>query len=156
MSGIPRQPKEVAIAKGVYRPSRHGSLGNKVEMDYLSEVPKPPEILNEQGAKFWHDMLNQLLSVKGLIMIPDLPTFQIMATKYQTIMECNELLKIQSKWIVDNNGNIKENPVCLTLEKAEKVFISLAAQFGCTPSARNNLKVSTPEEKKDPLSDFSL
>jgi P27 family predicted phage terminase small subunit len=102
-------------------------------------------------------MLNNLLEVKGLISFVDLPTFQIMATKYQTIIECNELLKIQSKWIVDVTGNIKENPVCVTLEKAEKIYMTLAASFGCTPSARNNLKTPTQkEEEKDPLSGFEL
>lgn len=157
MSGIPRQPAEIAKRKGLYRPSRHGNIDEKIPLEHLSEVPAPPEILNTHGAVFWNDMLTELLKVKGLITIPDLPAFQIMATKYQTIVECNELLKVQSKWITDDKGNVKENPVCQTLEKAEKLFIQLATHFGCTPSARNNLKVAKEdEEKEDPLKDFVL
>ncbi len=157
MSGVPRQPAEVAKQKGVYRPSRHGDLKSKIDVGFLTKVPEPPELLNEHGAKFWYDMLNNLLEVKGLISFVDLPTFQIMATKYQTIIECNELLKIQSKWIVDVTGNIKENPVCVTLEKAEKIFLQIATQFGCNPSARNTLRAAPQkEEEKDPLSEFSL
>jgi P27 family predicted phage terminase small subunit len=157
MSGPVRQPKEVAMQKGVYRPSRHGKIENKVNLEYLSAVPEPPENLNEHGAKFWFDILNQLLQVKGLVMIADLPTFQMMAYKFQVWNECAEKLKVEGMWIVDNNGNPRENPIMVTMEKAEKVFISLAREYGCTPSARNNLK--NPVQKaaeKDPLKDFTL
>lgn len=153
--GFPRQPAALAKAKGQYRPSLHGDINTAVKPEFLSEVPAPPEMLNEHGAIFWHDMLTQLLKIKGLITIVDLPTFQVMATKYQTIVECNELLKTQSKWIIDHNGNTKENPVVKTLENAEKIFIQLAVQFGCTPAARNNIK--QPEvPKEDPTKDFKL
>ena len=153
--GFKAQPAEVAMAKGLYREDRYGNIDNKVKPEFLSEVPAPPEMLNEHGAIFWHDMLTQLLKIKGLITIVDLPTFQVMATKYQTIVECNELLKTQSKWIIDHNGNTKENPVVKTLENAEKIFIQLAVQFGCTPAARNNIK--QPEvPKEDPTKDFKL
>jgi len=157
MSGPVRQPAEVAISKGVYRPSRHGNLPDMPKHEFLSEVPDPPEVLNEHGSKFWFDMLTQLLKTKGLIQIPDLPTFQMMAYKYQVWYECAEKLKTQSKWIIDDKGNTKENPILKTMESAEKIFISLAREFGCTPSARNNLKVAKEdEEKEDPLKDFSL
>lgn len=157
MSGPVRQPAEVAKAKGVYRPSRHGNLPDMPKHEFLSEVPDPPEILNSNGSKFWFDMLTQLLKTKGLIQIPDLPTFQMMAYKYQVWYECAELLKTQSKWIIDDKGNTKENPILNTMEKAEKIFISLAREFGCTPSARNNLKVAKEdEEKADPLANFTL
>jgi phage terminase small subunit len=60
-------------------------------------------------------------------------------------------------WVIDDKGNSRENPVLVTMEKAEKIFISLAREFGCTPSARNNLKAPTQkEEEKDPLSGFEL
>ena len=150
------QPKETAMLKGVYRPSRHGKIEDKVSLEYLSAVPEPPENLNEHGAKFWFDILNQLLKVRGLVMIADLPTFQLMAYKFQVWNECAEKLKVQGMWIINDKGVQIENPVMATMEKAEKIFISLSREFGCTPSARNNLKVSTTEEKKDPLGDFTL
>jgi P27 family predicted phage terminase small subunit len=155
--GFERQPAEVAKQKGLYRPSLHGKIENKVQLEYLSAVPEPPENLNEHGAKFWFDILNQLLQVKGLVMIADLPTFQLMAYKFQVWNECAALLKVQGMWVVDDKGNSRENPVLVTMEKAEKIFISLAREFGCTPSARNNLKAPTQkEEEKDPLSGFEL
>ena len=151
MSGIPRQPAEVAKSKGVYRPNRHGALDTKLSLEYLSKVPPPPSGLNEHGIVFWNDMLKQLLTVKGLIMIPDLPAFHIMATKHQTIIECNEILRTQSKWITDDKGNMKENPVCLTLEKAEKLYLQIAASFGMTPSARNTVRAAKEETKEDEI-----
>lgn len=153
---VPRQPALIAKQKGLYRPSRHGNIDESVKMEHLSAVPEPPDNLGEHGARFWNDMLSELLKVNGLIVIPDLPAFQIMATKYQTIMECHERLRSESKWVMDKDGNTKENPVLLTLEKAEKIFISLSREFGCTPSARNGLKVKGNEVEKDPLSGFSL
>ena len=153
--GFPTQPAEIAKAKGHYRPSRHGVIEEKVKPEFLSLAPQPPEMLNPVGAKFWNDMLDQFLKINGFITIVDLPTFQVMATKYQTIVECNELLKTQSKWVIDHNGNTKENPVVKTLENAEKIFIQLAVQFGCTPAARNNIK--QPEvPKEDPTENFKL
>lgn len=154
--GFETQPAEVAKQKGIYRPSRHGDLGSKPKMEYLSAVPEPPENLNEQGAKFWFDILNQLLMVRGLVMIADLPTFQLMAYKFQVWNECAEKLKQEGMWILDDKGNTRENPVLLTMEKAEKIFISLSREFGCTPSARNNLRVEDKEKKTDPLAAFSL
>ena len=156
MSGVPRQPAEVAKAKGVYRPVRHGELGNKVKLEYLSAVPDPPEELNEHGAKFWFDMLNQLLQVRGLVMIADLPTFQLMAYKFQVWKDCAETVKKEGMFIIDDKGNTREHPAMVVMEKAEKIFISLAREFGCTPSARNNLKMPQTEEKKESLGDFKI
>ena len=155
--GFEKQPAEMAIAKGVYRPSRHGIIEDKVQLEYLSAVPDPPDELNEHGAKFWYDILNQLLKVKGLVMIADLPTFQLMAHKFQIWKECAATVKREGMFITDDKGNLREHPSMVTMEKAEKIFISLAREFGCTPSARNNLKQPTQEEKAvDPLENFSL
>lgn len=154
--GFITQPAEVAKAKGVYRPSRHGDLGSKLNLEYLSAVPEPPENLNEHGAKFWYDMLSQLLKVRGLVMIADLPTFQLMAYKFQVWKQCAARLKVEGMWIRNDKGNSVENPALLTMEKAEKIFISLAREFGCTPSARNNLKVQGEGEKKESLEDFKI
>ena len=155
--GAVLQPVDLIKAKGYYRPSRHGDQTETAKHEFLSEVPEPPEILNPHGSKFWFDMLTQLLKTKGLIQIPDLPTFQMMAYKYQVWYECAERLKTESKWIIDDKGNTKENPIINTMEKAEKIFISLAREFGCTPSARNTLKVAKEdEEKADPLANFTL
>ena len=155
--GFPRQPAELAKAKGLYRPSLHGKIEHKVQLEYLSAVPDPPEELNEHGAKFWFDILNQLLQVRGLVMIADLPTFQLMAHKFQIWKECAATVKREGMFITDDKGNLREHPSMVTMEKAEKIFISLAREFGCTPSARNNLKQPTQEEKTvDPLENFSL
>lgn len=156
MSGPVRQPKETAIAKGLYRPSRHGDLGTKVQLEYLSAVPEPPSELNEHGAKFWFDIITQLLAVKGLVMIADLPTFLLMAHKFQIWKECAATVKKEGMLITDDKGNLKEHPSMVIMEKAEKIFISLAREFGCTPSARNNLKQPTQEEKKESLEDFKI
>lgn len=151
------QPAEIAKAKGLYRPSRHGDLGTKIQLEFLSAVPEPPEELNEHGAKFWFDILNQLLQVRGLVMIADLPTFQLMAHKFQIWKECAATVKREGMFITDDKGNLREHPSMVTMEKAEKIFISLAREFGCTPSARNNLKQPTKKEnEKDPLSGFEL
>lgn len=155
--GPVRQPAEVAKQKGLYRPCRHGDSGTKINIEYLSAVPDPPENLNEHGAKFWYDILNQLLQVKGLVMIADLPTFQMMAYKFQVWNQCAEQLKKEGMWILDDKGNLRENPVMTTMERAEKIFISLSREFGCTPSARNNLKQpKLDEDKKDEFDSFSL
>lgn len=150
------QPTEIIKAKGYYRPSRHGELKDKVVMEHLSEVPKTPEILNEHGSKFWYDMLNQLLKAKGLVMIADLPTFQMMAFKFQVYIECAELLKVQGKWIKDDKGDTKENPILKTMEKTEKIFIALSREFGCTPNARNRLNFEIKETKPDSFAVFQL
>lgn len=150
MSGIPRQPAEIAKSKGLYRPSRHGTDENKIELEHLSSVPQPPDNLDEKGIEFWNDMLKQLLKTKGLVTIADLPAFQIMAYNYQTIVECTEVLRKQGKWIIDDKGNTKENPALVTMNKAEKIYLNIAASFGCTPSARNTIKVDKDKEPENP------
>ena len=154
--GFVTQPATIAKLKGLYRPSRHGNENNNLPLEYLTKVPEPPITLNENGANFWNDILGNLLNIKGLITFVDLPVFEIMATKWQTIVECNEKLKTEGKWINDTNGNLKENPVCLTLEKAEKTFINLSREYGITPSARNRLNFEQKEEFDDDLNGFNL
>jgi P27 family predicted phage terminase small subunit len=156
MSGIPRQPAAIAKLKGLYRPSRHGKQINDLPIEYLSKVPEPPNTLDKNGANFWNDMLNELLKINGLITFVDLPVFEVMAAKWQTIIECNEKLKTDGKWITDTNGNLKENPVYSTLEKAEKTFILLSTHFGCTPSARTKLNFESKHTEPDPFEDFQL
>lgn len=156
MSGIPRQPAEIAKSKGLFRPSRHGSDKGKLELEHLSSVPEPPANLSEVGIAFWNDMLKQLLEIKGLVTIPDLPAFQIMAYNYQTIMECSGILEKEGKWMIDDKGNTKEHPALVTMNKAEKIYLNIAASFGCTPSARNNIKVDKEKENQDQLPEISI
>lgn len=157
MRGPNPQPAEIAKAKGLYRPSRHGDIEKKVKLEYLSAVPEPPEDLDENGSKFWMDMLTQLLQVKGLITIADLPTFQLMSHKFQIWKKCAKIVREEGLFVIDDKGNTRENPALIQMEKAEKIFISMAREYGLTPSARNNLKQpEQEEEKQDPLSNFTL
>lgn len=153
--GFTTQPAEVAKAKGLYRPSRHGGLTENLKTEYLSAIPDPPSNLNKEGSEFWIDMLTQLLKIKGLIAIIDLPNFELMAYKFQVIRECQGKLK-NGKLIKNKFGEDVESPYVSIMERAEKIFIQLSREFGCTPSARNNLKVEKETEKEESLSDFKI
>ena len=153
--GFIGQPAEVAKAKGLYRPSRHGSLEDQIKSEFLSAVPEPPESLGTHGAEFWHDMLTQLLKVKGLVAIIDLANFELMAYNFQVIRECQEKLKL-GKMLIDDNGNMKPSPYIALLQSSEKTFIALSREFGCTPAARNKLTVPKEDSKEESLSDFKI
>lgn len=156
--GFSPQPAEVAKAKGLYRPSRHGQPTENLNVEFLSAVPEVPKMLNEVGADFWRGIIEQLLKTKGLVAIQDLPSFQLMAYQFQVIMECDEKISREGRWMYDDKGNQKEHPAQVTIEKATKTFINLSREFGCTPSARNRLSPtgSQSEKEADKYADLKL
>lgn len=157
MRGFVQQPTEIAIKKGYYRPSRHGEISKEKEkLGFLNSVPNAPERLNQHGARYWTEILTELIKIKGLVCIPDLPAYELMAWNYQVIIECREDLDKNGLMVVDNHGNIKQSPFWITLKEAEKIFLNISREFGCTPSARNNINFKSLEEKKDPLLEFEI
>lgn len=155
MSGPVRQPAIIAKMKNVYRPSRHGNEKENLTIEGLTKVPKPPERLDKNGANFWNDMLSELIKINGLIAFTDLPNFELMAYNFQIIRICQKELD-KSLMVIDNNGSLKQSPFWNTLKEAEKVFIMLSREYGCTASARNRLNFESNEVKEDPLLNFSL
>ena len=76
--------------------------------------------------------------------------------KFQVWKECCEIVQREGMFQLDDKGNTREHPAMLTMEKAEKIFLSFAREFGCTPSARNNLKAPQIEQKAESLDDFKI
>lgn len=153
--GFVTQPATIAKQKGVYRPSRHGNEKENLTIESLSKVPKPPERLDKNGADFWNEMLSDLIKINGLIAFTDLPNFELMAYNFQIIRICQKELE-NGLMVIDNNGNQKQSPFWNTFKEAEKVFIMLSREYGCTASARNRLNFESNEVKEDPLAQFGI
>lgn len=152
--GFQTQPAAIAIMKGIYRPSRHGSR-EALDTEYLTEVPQPPDGLGETGRLFWEQILSKLINIRGMIAVIDLPNFEQMAYNYEIVRICQLKIKEDGLVINDNRGRDIPNPFWTIYKEAQNTFIKLSREYGCTPAARNLIKMEG-ESEAIKLNSFSL
>ena len=153
-SGPKPQPKAVAKAKGLYRPSRHDNvITDSMKLTFVEdEFPLPPEDLNEVECKYWTAAIGEAAKVSGWIGHVDLFMFKRWCVNCALLDELDEECRSAPKIEINAAGNRVQNPVFKMRETTEKTFIKLCSEFGFSPSSRTSIKLEQKEkeESKEP------
>ena len=135
------QPKAHAIAKGVYRPSRHEDEIADSGLQFLTSTPAPIGHLNEIGLRVWNEICESALTTRGWIAKIDLPLLEAYCYNVQMMYEFREIPKIE-----ETKQGRALSPEYRIFRDSEKMIKEIGVQFGIGPSSRTRIKLEKPED----------
>jgi P27 family predicted phage terminase small subunit len=156
-AGRPRTPDAIKKAQGTYRKDR---ALNGVEPDPITQIPEPPEGLDEYGIKEWYAKATQLVAIK-MISDADLGALFALCNEFQNYIAAEAICKKNARFyaLKDEAGKVKcwmIHPAHTVAQQHLKAYQSLCNEFGMTPASRVKLPegVKDPREKTASILDF--
>jgi P27 family predicted phage terminase small subunit len=164
-------PREVRLSNKGPRPKPTHLrlvLGNPSRRPLNSDEPKPdPKLLkapDELGADAkieWRRMAVQLYNL-GLLTGLDRAALAAYCTSYGRWITAERALakqaerdpQTQALLVMTKKGNVIQNPLVGTANKAMAAMVHYAAEFGMTPSARSRIKAESPRGQVDPTAKY--
>src|SRR5512139_3210318 len=136
-----RKPKPTETKKRAGNPGRHKLSGSE---------PKPkstkiePTLISRRAREFAESVLPELRITKVLTDV-DLGSFEMMCTHYAIARLAAE--RVMKDGLLQNNamGRVK-HPLLQVFRDNSKMFLSYAAEFGMTPSARSRIHIEEAEQ----------
>lgn len=130
---------------------------NEIEIEGEFPVDQPPEWLTDEGKAEW-ERLAGILARSGLLKATD---YQMFANYCQAAGEVayleGQFVKERAYLVEDPKGRIMVNPAMRILSQRKQELMSIAKEFGFTPSMRARLSVlSTVKKEEDENSMASL
>lgn len=119
------------------------------------DMPEPPEHLSDEALEEWERMAGVLHNL-GLLYDVDRAALAAYCQVYGRWVQAEKALAVDAKndpsrhGLVSktSNGNLVQNPLVGTANKAAQDLMKYAAEFGMTPSARTRLSVNPGDKKK--------
>ena len=152
------------------------AIGPKDEVrQHQAKKPKTKPLFSEKAprgsGKYYREFWNKYapkLAAAGVLRESDRASWEILCGTYETIKECEELIKEHGLLIpgARGNGEMVKNPAVSILNAARQQYRLQAAEFGLSPQARERLEISEPDElspmgqflknrrEKDPMEDL--
>ena len=150
IGGPKRKPTKDKIALGTFRPDR--ALENEVEYSVETGTLEPPEILSGQGLIEWNRVAPQVQS-RGVLNATDHAALVMYCKEVQTYWECQQVIKTEGYYSKQKNKAEQEylaiNPAVRIAQMALKSAMSIATEFGFTPSSRTRISVK-PKKNENP------
>jgi P27 family predicted phage terminase small subunit len=125
----------------------------------LADVPLAPAYLTDRAKEEWYTTCSELASLKMLHKV-DLSLLAAYCNEISIYWESEELLRQRGRIITVKNPDgstkyIQQAPHVSIARNALKMALSLATQFGFTPSARTRISPSKQGGKEeDPWQDL--
>ncbi len=118
----------------------YNSSGRRLQRDTSGKRPVMPRGLPAAAQAFWKSNSPALLE-SGRLTTGDASAFERLCRTWAQLCNLDELLQTEGCISTTAAGGAKAHPACQLRTNAEKVFLSLAVQFGLTPQSRQR----TPE-----------
>ena len=141
-----RKPKPTGTKKRTGNPGKRPL--NDREPQYESGVPACPKWLSKDAKAIWNTHGPELAK-QGLLTVADEAVF---ATYCETYARYKKAAKGMEKEGLLRDG--RKSPYVLIVETAAKQLVSIAAEFGLSPSSRSRVKASGGPETVDPLTEI--
>lgn len=147
--GRPPVPTQLKELKGTAQPSR--VRRDEVRPPVLKEIPLAPDYLSARGKEEWYTTCAELAGLKMLHKV-DLSLLAAYCNEMAVYWESETLLRQNGRLIVFKNedGSLKyaqPAPHVSIARNALKMALSIATQFGFTPSARTRIAAPVGESK---------
>lgn len=114
------------------------------------DLPKPPSWLNTPAKKEWKRLV-PILHQAGVLTQADTGTLAAYCQAFGEFIEATKLAKAKGYTTVTDKGNVIQRPEVGLANTAMKLMVSIAREFGMTPSSRNNISVEKVEDQQDPF-----
>lgn len=136
---------------------RNGNPGNRPlnnhEPKPNTEMPGPPDHLNDLARQEWDRMAKELHSI-GILTSIDGAGFALYCQAYARWVESEGHVLKEGMVIETHTGALKQNPYLSIANHAMKQMKEFLAEFGMTPSSRSRLKVDPPKDLDDSKDKF--
>jgi P27 family predicted phage terminase small subunit len=151
------KPTALKKVEGTYRKDRDKAPEIRPSVEISLNAP---EDLNEWGQKIWEEIMGEFGPV-GLITRVDLGSFYTLCSWYGIFREAEDIVRAKGLEVEIEKFTPKgesytvteTNPMIAVMDKAQKNYVSMAKEFGITPSSRAGL--SMPDKKaKDEFAEF--
>lgn len=116
-------------------------------------LPAPPSWLNSPAKREWKRMV-PLLHNAGVLTQADLSSLAAYCQAYGQFIEATKVIKAEGYTFESDKGNILQRPEVGIANTAMKLMVTIAREFGMTPSSRSNIKVEEVEESPNPFAVF--
>tara|TARA_R110001599_G_scaffold97476_1_gene251351 strand:- start:2713 stop:3183 length:471 start_codon:yes stop_codon:yes gene_type:complete len=151
----PKKPTKVKELQGTLQPCR--TEKNEMKVSEIISMPSAPDFLNEQGAKEWELVTNELANIK-MLHLTDLSVLAAYCNEMGTYNAiAQEMGGNYTERTYDKDGKLRASkiaPKYKVMQAALQNALKIATQFGFTPSSRGSL--SMPEQDKEKTDDFNF
>jgi len=148
-----RPPTSTAIKKlkGTFRADR--AIANEMMPSKMDYAPSPPPYLSKDAKKEWKSVCTELVSLEMLHRV-DLALLSAYCQEMSNYIEAVRALKtggfVNTIFREDGSAYSMPSPWVAIKNSALKNALSIAGQFGFTPSGRTKIK-GEPKEPEDPF-----
>lgn len=158
MKGPRPTPTHLRLVKG--NPGRRPLPKKEAKPQF--ELPMPPPELSDDAKVEWGRVSGELYRC-GLLSRIDRAALAAYCQAYGRWMQAERAIARMAAsdpitsglMIKTSNGNVIQNPLVGTANKAMNDMMRVAAEFGMTPSARSRIETNAPAERdKDPAAEF--
>ena len=151
----PKKPTKIKELQGTIRKCREDE--NEMQVAQVVEMPTAPIFLNEQGAKEWDLVTNELANIK-MLHLTDLAVLAAYCNEMGTYHAlAQEMGGNYTERTYDKDGKLRASkiaPKYKVMQADLQNALKIATQFGFTPSSRGSL--SMPEQDKEKTDDFNF
>ena len=149
MASPKKIPTKLKLIRGTLKKSR--TLPSEMQGTYLVDIPPAPETLREKGKSIW-EKTGQSLVRQGILLNEDLLLFESYCNLADYLEELK--MKLRDEKLIYKLQNREKQPYYLKNKTLElylgclKAFISVASEFGLSPSARASIPAAGKPDKK--------
>ena len=151
----PKKPTKIKELQGTIRKCREEE--NEMQVAQVVEMPEAPSFLNDDGAREWALVTNELANIK-MLHLTDLSILAAYCNEIGIYREiAQELQGNFTEQTVDKDGRLRSSkiaPKYKVMQNALQNAMKIATQFGFTPSSRASL--SMPEQEDEKTDDFNF
>ena len=134
MPGRKPKPTSLKILQGTDRKDR----SNPQEPRPTPDLPAPPDHLSRDALIEWGRVSSELFQL-GLLTKVDRAALAAYCETYSRWAQSERLVQEQGFTIETTNGNVIQNPMVGTANKAMELMHKYMVEFGMTPSSRTRI-----------------
>jgi len=117
------------------------------------ELPAPPSWLSTPAKKEWKRLV-PVLHQSGVLTQVDTGALAAYCQAFGEFVEATKIVKARGFTFISDKGNVIQRPEVGIANTAMKLMVSIAREFGMTPSARSNIKIEEVEDSPNPFAVF--
>lgn len=142
--GRKRKPIEQLKRNGTYKPSRHAGIEPE------PAVPVMPSDMTGAAAEFWR-AITPVLTEMGVYTKADALALRLLCDSYSRFRSACVTLDADGNYLESTNKNgsqyLAEHPAMKARARHWKEVVEMLRRFGMTPSDRNGLNISKPDDR---------
>lgn len=145
MAGRPRKPTAVKRLQGTLQPCRTNK--NEPQPQTSLKCIQAPDFLSEKAKSLWDFALAQ--APEAMLTSLDFSVFANWADTMAKIIECEEIIKQQGLFIVDEKTGIaKPHPMAKFQDNLKYTLKAYLTELGFTPASRSKVNIQ-PKDKEE-------